>query len=154
MKALRVLLVVAGVGLGLRGLWLMRDFTREQLTSEAFWLGGGVLLHDAILAPIVVVIGVVAARWLPAHFRAATAVAFLIWGTLTIVFVPVLSGQGGKPDNDTILGRPYWLSWLVMTLVLAAGAAFAGWRRARRRAGRATSTEERQGFTFRPRSGA
>lgn len=131
MRALRVLLVVAGVGFGIRGLWLMRDFSREQLTSEAFWLAGGVLLHDAILAPVVVAVGVVAARWLPRHFRAATAVAFLVWGTLTVVFVPVLSGQGGKPDNDTILGRPYWLSWLVMTLVLAAGAAFVGWRRSR-----------------------
>lgn len=131
MRTVRLLLVVAGVGLGLRGLWLMRDFDREQLTSEAFWLAGGVLLHDAILAPIVVAIGVVAARWLPGPFRAVTALAFLIWGTLTIVFIPVLSGQGGKPDNDTILGRPYWLSWLVMTLVLASGAAFMGWRRSR-----------------------
>lgn len=132
MRTLRLLLVVAGVGLGFRGLWLMRDFSREQLTSEAFWVAGGVLLHDAILAPIIVVIGVVAARWLPGHFRAVAALAFLIWGTLTIVFIPVLSGQGGKADNDTILGRPYWLSWLVMTLVLAAAAAFAGWRHRRR----------------------
>lgn len=132
MRAVRLLLIVAGVGFGLRGLLLMRDFTREQLTSEAFWLAGGVLLHDAILAPIVVVIGLLAARFLPGHFRAATALAFLVWGTLTIVFVPVLSGQGGKPDNHTILGRPYWLSWLAMTLILAAGATLVGWRRGRR----------------------
>lgn len=114
----RGLLIAAGVGFGLWGLWLMRDFTREQLTSEAFWLAGGVVIHDAVLAPVVVAIGYLASRLLPGHFRSSTATAFLIWGTLTIVFLPVLSGQGGKPGNDTILGKPYVLSWIIMTLVL------------------------------------
>ena len=46
----------------------MRDFTREQLTSEAFWLAGGVVLHDAVLAPVVVALGYAASRVLPGHF--------------------------------------------------------------------------------------
>lgn len=130
MRAVRGLLLLAGVGFGLWGLWLMRDFTREQLTSEAFWLAGGVVLHDAVLAPVVVLIGYAASRMLPGHFRSSTATAFLIWGTLSITFLPVLSGQGGKPGNDTILGKPYVLSWIVMTLVLVAYAvAVALWRR-------------------------
>lgn len=154
MRVVRLLLAVAGAALVVWGLWLMRDFSREQLTSEAFWLAGGIVLHDAVLAPVVVVIGVVAARWLPGHFRRPANLAFLIWGTLTIVFVPVLSGQGGKADNATILGRPYWSSWLAMTVILAAAAAFAGWRRGRRRAGKVAPVEGRQAFTVRPRSGA
>jgi len=119
-RAARAGLGAVGVGLALWGLWLMRDFNREQLTSEAFWLAGGVVLHDAVLAPIVVLLGYGASRVLPGHFRSSTATAFLIWGTLTIVFLPVLSGQGGKAGNDTILGRPYVLSWVVMTVVLIA----------------------------------
>ena len=130
MRAVRGLLVVAGVGFGLWGLWLMRDFTREQLTSEAFWLAGGVVLHDAVLAPVVVLLGYAAARVLPAHFRSSSATAFLVWGTLTIAFLPVLSGQGGKAGNDTILGKPYVLSWIVLTLVLVGYAVVAAlWRR-------------------------
>jgi len=129
-RAVRGLLLAAGVACGLWGLWLMRDFTREQLTSEAFWLAGGVVLHDAVLAPVVVAIGYGASRVLPSHFRSSTATAFLVWGTLTVAFLPVLSGQGGKPGNDTILGKPYVLSWIVMTLVLVAYAvAGALWRR-------------------------
>ena len=134
MKALRGLLVVAGVAMGLWGLWLMRDFTGEQLRSTGVWLAGGVVLHDAVLAPLVVVVGAAASRLLPGHFRAVTAAAFLVWATLTVVLVPVLSGQGGKPDNDTILGRPYVLSWIVMTLLLAALAVGAALRRRRVRA--------------------
>lgn len=134
-NVVRLLLIITGVGFGLWGLWLMRDFTREQLTSEAFWLAGGVILHDAILAPIVVVAGILASRLLPDHFRTSTATAFLVWGTLTMTFLPVLSGKGGKPGNDTVLGRPYVLSWIIMTLVLVAyavGVAFWRNRRARR----------------------
>ena len=138
MRAVRALLVALGVGCGLWGVWLMRDFTREQLTSEAFWLAGGVILHDAVLAPIVVVVGYVASRVLPGHFRSSTATAFLIWGTLTIAFLPTLSGEGGKAGNHTILGKPYVLSWIILTLVLAGGAIIAALLR-RRRAAASTS---------------
>lgn len=131
-NAVRALLIAVGVGFGLRGVWLMRDFTREQLTSEAFWLVGGVVLHDAVLAPVVVVLGFAASRLLPGHFRSSTATAFLVWGTLTVAFLPVLSGQGGKPGNDTILGKPYVLTWVIMTSVLVAYAVGAAlWRKRR-----------------------
>jgi hypothetical protein len=96
----------------------MRDFTSSQLVSMVTFLAGGVILHDAILAPITVGLGVLAARLLPSHFRAAAAGAFLLWATLTVAFFNVLSGKGGKPDNTTVLHRPYLLSWLVLTGVL------------------------------------
>jgi hypothetical protein len=129
MRATRAIFGVVGVGFGLWGLWLMRDFTREQLVSIVIWLGGAVVLHDAVLAPITVLVGVAASRLLPGHFRAATAATFLVWATLTVTFVAVLSGQGGKPDNQTVLNRPYWLSWLVLTGVLAGFALVAARRR-------------------------
>lgn len=129
MRAVRALLVVAGVGFGLWGLWLMRDFTSERLVSAGIWLGGGIVLHDAVLAPVTVAIGVIAARLLPRYARAPMGIAFLMWATLTVVLVPVLSGQGGKPDNDTILNRPYVASWLVMTAVLFAPALIVALRR-------------------------
>lgn len=139
MRATRGVLVGAGVAMGLWGLWLMRDFTGSQLISTGTWLAGGILLHDAVLAPVTVGLGFLAARLLPGHFRAVAGVTFLLWATLTVTFFPVLSGQGGKAGNDTILGRPYFLSWVVLTLILAAIAAVAGLRR------RALSTDHPQG---------
>ena len=123
MRVVRGLLLVAGVGFGLWGLWLMRDFTSEQLVSMLTWLAGGVILHDAVVAPITVAVGVVAARVLPGHARTSAAIVFLVWATLTVAFVNVLSGQGGKPDNDTVLNRPYVWSWVVLTGVLVVSAA-------------------------------
>ncbi len=131
MKATRAVLLAVGVAGGLWGVWLMRDFTSPQLISIATFLVGGVILHDAILAPVTVGLGVLAARLLPGHFRAAVGIAFLLWGTLTLAFFNVLSGQGGKPDNMTVLNRPYGLSWLVMTGVLVAVVVLASLRRRR-----------------------
>lgn len=122
MRAVRVVLVIAGVAFGLRGAWLVKDFTGEQLWSAATWVVGGVVLHDALLAPATVVLGLLAARVLPARLRTPASVAFVLWATVTVASIPVLSGQGGKPDNDTILHRPYLMSWLVLTTVLALGA--------------------------------
>jgi hypothetical protein len=108
---------VAGV---LWGAWLLSDDEVDKLRSTALWLVGVVVLHDAVLAPIVVVIGVVAARTL--RRRAVAAVAFLIWGTLTLAVANVLSGVGGKPDMDSLLNRPYMSAWLALSGVILAGA--------------------------------
>lgn len=139
MKAARAILVLVGVGCGLWGLWLMREFTSEQLVSLVVWLVAGVLVHDAVLAPVTVALGVGASRLLPRH--AALGIAFLVWATLTVTFLPVLSGQGGKPDNDTILNQPYGASWVVMTALLAVGGALAAW--AGRRGSPVTAASDR-----------
>ena len=139
MTATRRALVVVGVLMGLWGLWLMRDFAADQLVSTGVWLAGGILLHDAVLAPVTVGLGVLAARLLPGHARVVAGVAFVLWATLTVTFFPVISGQGGKAGNDTILGRPYFLSWLAMTVILAAIAVVAG---VRRRASTASATDD------------
>jgi hypothetical protein len=118
MRTVRGLLLLTGIGFALWGVWQMRDFTSEQLVSMAMWLAGGVILHDAVIAPLTVMLGVLAARVLPGHARSVTAIAFLVWATLTVTFINVLSGQGGKPDNETVLHRPYGLSWVVLTVTI------------------------------------
>lgn len=131
MKAARAILLLGGVGFGLWGLWLMREFGSDRLVSAATWLVAGVIIHDFVLSPVIVLLGVVAARRLPGHARAAVAGSFLVWATLTIAFLPVLSGKGGKPDNASLLDRPYLLSWLVLTAVLVGFGIAAGLRRRR-----------------------
>ena len=138
---MRGLLIATGIAMGLRGIWLMRDFRFDQLLSAAIWLAGGVVAHDGILAPFVVGAGVVLARITPAYARRPVTVGLILWGTVTFAVANVLSGQGGKPDNDTILDRPYVLTWLVLTLVLFLGiAAYAGLLRSRSKPEASTGT--------------
>lgn len=123
MKTFRVLLVAVGVLMGLWGLWLMRDFRFDQLNSAAIWLAGGVVVHDGIVAPLVVGVGLILVRIIPGYARKPFTVGLILWGAVTIAVANVLSGMGGKPDNDTILDRPYVATWLVMTVVVFAGIA-------------------------------
>ncbi|EFQ82143.1 hypothetical protein HMPREF0063_12667 [Aeromicrobium marinum DSM 15272] len=129
MTAFRWVLGAAGVAVGAWGVWLTRDFSGEQFTSLGLWLVGGVALHDAILAPLVVLLGVVAVRVLPGYARPAVATVFCVWATVSMTAVAVLSGQGGRSDNDSILNRPYLTSWLVLTAVAVVVAAGLAWSR-------------------------
>jgi len=122
MKAMRLTVGVLGFAGVVWGVWLMRDDGLDRLVSTGLWLGGVVIVHDAVLAPLVVVLGIVAARALPQRHRAVVAVTFLVWGTLTIAVANVLSGVGGKPDMASLLNRPYLTAWLVLTALLLGGA--------------------------------
>lgn len=118
MKAARLTLGALGIAGMLWGAWLLSDDGVDRLLSTGLWLAGVVVLHDAVLAPVVVLLGVAASRLLPRGHRAVAAIAFLIWGTLTVAVANVLSGVGGKPDMGSLLNRPYVSAWLVLTGVM------------------------------------
>ncbi len=121
MRTARAVLGAVGLAGIVWGAWLLRDDGADRLWSTALWLAGVVVLHDAVLAPVVVALGVVAVKILPRQ-RAVAAVAFLIWGTLTLAVANVLSGVGGKPDMDSLLNRPYVTAWLVLSGVMLGAA--------------------------------
>lgn len=126
MRTARMTLGALGVAAIVWGAWLLRDDGADRLWSTALWLAGVVVLHDAVLAPLVVALGVVAVKVVPRRHRAVAAIAFLIWGTVTLAVMNVLSGVGGKPDMDSLLNRPYVSAWLVLTgtaLVVAVASA-------------------------------
>jgi hypothetical protein len=119
MTVVRVVLGAVGVLVGLYGAWLLLDRTgTDQLVSAVVWLGGGVALHDAVLAPVVVVAGVLVARLLPPALRAPLAVVGVVVGSVTLLAVPVIGGFGRRPDNPTLLDRDYAAGWLVVVAVV------------------------------------
>ncbi|CAB4728122.1 MAG: hypothetical protein F2667_12645 [Actinobacteria bacterium] len=129
----RLAIGALGVLLGLFGartLWTRQD--TDQLTNAGLWLVGGVVLHDLVLAPVVLLLVVVVARLLPTAYRAPAVVALVVLGTLTIVAVPMLSGQGVRPDNPTLLPRDYRTTWLVLVAVVVVLVVVAGLLRSRR----------------------
>ena len=134
MRAARLALGVLGVCGVAWGAWLLSDDGADRLVSVALWLAGVVVLHDVVLAPLVVVLGVVATSVLPWRHRVVAAVAFLVWGTVTLAIANVLSGQGGKPGMDSLLHRPYVGAWLALSgLVLVAAIASAAMMKRRHR---------------------
>jgi hypothetical protein len=89
----------------------------------AVWLAGGVVLHDLVLAPLVVLLGVALARVLPGAARGPVVVGAVVLGSVTLLAVPVLGRFGARPDNPTLLDRPYWAGWSLLAALTAVAVA-------------------------------
>ncbi|MBC9733515.1 hypothetical protein [Nocardioides marmotae] len=116
----RLLLGALGLALASYGAWLLVG-RESDLVDVATWLVTGVLVHDAVLVPVVLVLGLLASRWLPGPARAPAAVGLVVLGSLTLLAVPVLGRFGARADNPTLLDRDYTTGWAVLAgLVVAA----------------------------------
>ncbi|QIG42833.1 hypothetical protein G5V58_08665 [Nocardioides anomalus] len=137
---MRARLLLGGLGgvVGLYGAWLLLTTQdRDQLVSAGTWLVGGVVLHDGVLAPLVLLVLFVGGRLLPAAYRAPAAIGLLVLGSLTLLAVPVLGAFGRQVHNPALLDRHYWVGWLVLAALVLLAVVAAGERR-RRTPGRAT----------------
>ena len=127
----RLLLGALGVAVAAYGGWLLLQEDLSDLVDTAVWLAGGVVLHDFVLVPLTLLLGLALVRLLPANLRAPVAGGLVVLGTVTLMAVPVLGGWGANADNPTILDRNYPVGWLVVagvtmlvvvvTIVLRAG---------------------------------
>ncbi len=120
------LILIGTVGMAY-GAWLL--VSRQdlgQIVEVVLWLAAAVVIHDGILAPMVLGLGWVGGRLLPrAIARGAVAVLVLL-GPATLVAIPVLGRFGAKPDNPTLLDRDYTQGLLVFAaLCVCAGVAVA-----------------------------
>jgi hypothetical protein len=132
-SAARWLMGGLGVALGAYGAWLA--LTRQgagQLAEIAVWLAAGIVLHDVVVAGVAVAGVAVGRRVLPMPWRAPATLALVVWGGVTLMAVPVLGRFGARPDNPTLLDRPYLASWAVLSIVTVVVVALAGLVRARR----------------------
>jgi hypothetical protein len=122
----RVRLAVGTLGLavGLWGLRLLLGLDRADLVDAAIWLAAGVLLHDFVIAPAVLAVGVLLVARLPGEVRAPATVALVVVGLVTAAVLPTLGRFGAKPDDPYLLNRPYatwWLAFVAVTGLVAAG---------------------------------
>lgn len=130
--------LLGGAGVLLAGYGVLLAVTRQepvQLVEIGAWLAGGVLLHDVVLTGLVLAVTALAARLLPRPWHAPAVVGLVVWGSVSLVAVPVIGRFGASPDNPTLLDRPYTATWLAGTVLVALAVAVAGWVRSRRGAG-------------------
>ncbi|WP_329406215.1 hypothetical protein OG802_01075 [Streptomyces sp. NBC_00704] len=117
MKALRVLLGAVGVALMGVGAFQLTD-VRDPV-GVLVWLGGAVLLHDAVIAPLLLLVGFVLVR---RRARGPVRGALLVAGALTAVALPVLL-RPGRTANPSVLPLDYPRNWLIAMVAVATTAA-------------------------------
>ncbi|HEV2797108.1 MAG TPA: hypothetical protein VGV65_05770 [Nocardioides sp.] len=129
----RLLIGACGVVLAVYGAFLL--LTRQdprQWLEVGIWFGVGVALHDVVLSAVVIGAGLVGARLLAEPWRAPATVALVVWGTLTVATVPVLTRAGARADNATLLDRPYAATWWAISAIVVLLVAVTGFVRSRR----------------------
>jgi hypothetical protein len=128
----RVALGGLGVVVGGYGAWLVLS-RGHDLLNLVLWLAGGVVLHDGVLAVVVLAIGAVAVRLLPRSAKAPAVVGLVVLGSVTLLAVPVLGRFGARSDNPTLLDRDYTVGWLVLAGLVLVGVVTASLVGSRRR---------------------
>ena len=123
MSVLRVTAGAAGVAFMGVGALLLMDV--GDLTDVLVWLGGAVVLHDAVIAPMVLLAGLVLVR---GGARGLVRGALLVAGALTAVALPVLL-RPGRTANSSVLPLDYPRNWLIALVAVATVAAL--WTAAR-----------------------
>ena len=118
MRVTRGLLGAAGIGLVLVGLWHLLGTSFPDLVNIGLWLAGGVVLHDAVIAPLVVLAAVVALPRLPSWSRAPAVAGFVVLLSVTLLAVPAIGRFGARDDVPSLLNRPYGVLWLVFAVLV------------------------------------
>ncbi len=139
MSAPRAVLGALGLAAAAYGAFRLLELGLDNLVAAVVWLGGGVLLHDGVLAPLTLLVAALGTRLLPRPWRAPAAAGLLLLGALTVAAVPVLGRFGARADNPTLLDRDYRAGWLVVAAVVLL--AVIAWGLVRERAVRRDAAE-------------
>jgi hypothetical protein len=137
----RLLIGAVGVLAGAFGALRFLQLDLPDIVDAVLWLVGGVVVHDAILAPLTIGFTVLGMRVVPPQARTRVTVALIVIATVTVTAIPVLGRFGARPDNPTLLPRSYVAGWLVFVAIVVVVTLLVGpaGRSLRRRRGRRVS---------------
>jgi len=123
-RIVRPLLILAALPVGWFGLSLLWDMSTTDKISIALWLIGGLIAHDAIVAPVCIAAGhgvkaVLPQRWWPPVLAGASATLLFLLLALPVLYPRSASmAAPGDDQSGTILDRPYGLGLAVAVLVI------------------------------------
>jgi hypothetical protein len=104
------------------GLLLATTQRPDQIFGLLLWLAGGILVHDGIIAPVVVGLALLLRRLgrrLPWAAVGVIQVALVVGGIMTLIVAPEIVAQAKGPVNPTILVGPYGPRLVGLWVVLA-----------------------------------
>ena len=133
----RTVLVAGGVAVGVYGAWLLLRLGWDNVVATVPWLVAAVVLHDAVWAPVVLLVAAVGGARLPRAWTVPVMTGAVVLVTVTVAAVPMLGRFGATSDNPTLLDRSYLTGWALFAGVVGLGVVagrFVLARHARRRA--------------------
>ncbi|MCT9620755.1 MULTISPECIES: hypothetical protein [unclassified Curtobacterium] len=122
MRAARIVLVVVGVLVIAFGAYVLVTTVRpNRIWGLATWLLGAVILHDAILSPFVVGVGLLlrrTGRTLRAWALVVVQAVVVLGSVLALVVLPEIAAKAHGQKNPTVLPFDYGARLLLVEGVL------------------------------------
>ncbi|CAN5222822.1 hypothetical protein BH20ACT16_BH20ACT16_14050 [soil metagenome] len=130
-------LIVGGGVLTFGFIGLMTNSAQTRPGNMVKWVLGGLIAHDAIVAPAVVAVSFLLARLLPAAIRGGIQATLAVCAVLVVMSYPVLNAAGRDPNNPSLLPHDYPRNLaIVLAAILAGGIVVTITRAARARTDR------------------
>jgi hypothetical protein len=124
MTTARVILIGIGLVTGAYGAVLVWENPPVIIMRIVVWALVGVVLHDAVFAPLCVALGFAGRRLIPGKWWPPIAVAAFCSAVLVFLAIPVYGKPGMRPDNMTVLDRNYSLGLSISLGIVWLGALF------------------------------
>jgi hypothetical protein len=118
------------------GVWVMFQHRIDTRPANlARFAIGGLVAHDGVVAPAVLVFGVVVARVTPGRVRAAVQGGLIVAAVLALFSYPLVRGYGLQLHNPSSLPHNYAMNLALVLVAVAAVAAASAVTMGRRRSG-------------------
>ncbi|MFS0731442.1 hypothetical protein ABC270_15395 [Curtobacterium sp. 1P10AnD] len=118
MRAARIVLVVLGVLVMAFGAYVLVTTVRpNRIWGLATWLLGAVVLHDAVLSPVVVGAGLLlrrTGRSVRAWVLVVVQAAVVLGSVLALVVLPEIAAKAHGQKNPTVLPFDYGLRLVIV----------------------------------------
>ncbi len=114
-------IALGAAGLLLVGYGVFRIVTQVPIGSVlllAGWLVGVVAIHDGLLSPLIVAVGVLVAR-VPPRARRSLQTALVVGAIVTSIALPLIARRGSQPAAKALLLRDYGANLVVLLGVIA-----------------------------------
>lgn len=101
------------------GVWgLLHNLEGPALTSWLKTFAGGLIIHDALFAPLVVAGAFLLVRVVPRSVRGPVQGALIVSGALIAISIPVVGGYGRLANNPSILPSHHYGARLLAILAV------------------------------------
>ena len=117
-------LLIGAAGVGLLGYGIVRIFTDAKDTKPAAllrWLLGALLVHDLLIAPVVLGVGWLLTRFVPPRARRYLQAGLICGGLVAAYGVLLIWRQGKAASSLALLQQDYRRNLLIVLAVVAAG---------------------------------
>ena len=115
----RLVLGIAGIGLGLYGVGrLLTSVGWSSLVLVGLWLVLALVIHDGLLSPAVIAVGLLLSG-VPPRIRRFLQAGLIMAALVTVIALPMINQQQRQPSSKALLQQDFGLNLMILLAIIA-----------------------------------